>query len=128
MLEHVGECHDFPAVSAVVVADNLVQVVVSGNHVFQRAVLGSILNAQFLDVESVVDTEIGVHIRHIESVELRLGVAQGKVECACLEHIVGVAGRKAQSQSAVYDIFAQSDGYFSHAVFRLFIVDRVVVQ
>ena len=57
VLKNVGESHHFASFADIGVADNAVTEVVGRHHIFQRAVVGYILNAYFFDVESVVDAE-----------------------------------------------------------------------
>ena len=65
---------------------------------------------------------------HVQRIESRLGISQGRLHLRCLEHLRGMIGRDAQRLSAIYDILAQSDGERGDTLLCRLLADGVIVQ
>ena len=72
LLEHAAEGDDLAPTLVDAVADDLIDGVVGGGNVVERAVLVGLLHPQTLDVETVVDLEVVAHMTHVEGVEAGL--------------------------------------------------------
>ena len=87
-----------------------------------------ILHFEGLDVETVVNLEVGTGVGGVEGIELGLRLAQGYVHLAGLQHLVGVVGRHAQGLSAVDDVLAQSQCQARYALLGFLVADGIVVE
>jgi len=82
----------------------------------------------FSEVESVVDGDLRGEIGGVEGVELRLGLSQGDVHLAGLQHFVGMCGADAQVEAAVDDVLSEPEGEVGDAFLCLLVADGVVVD
>ena len=80
------------------------------------------------EVESVVGGEMVGHVLEVEGVEARLRLAQRHVEFRSLQHLMGMGRADAQRESAIDDVFAQSQCQVDDAFVGTFVADGVVVD
>ena len=105
----------------------MVERVVGRCDIVQRAVLVGFLHLKLEDVEAVVNLKVAVNALHVERIELRLGLLQGRFHLAGLQHLVRVVRTYAQRLSSVNDILAQSERQARNAFLRLLVAYGVIV-
>ena len=126
--EHTAEGDKFASAIVKAIANDAVVRVVCGGDKVQRMVSFGLLYTQFQHVKAIVYGKVGVEMLGVESVELRLRVAQSRFHLACLQHLVGVIRTNAECLTAIHNVFSQSKGKVGNAVFGSFVANRVIVD
>ena len=96
--------------------------------VVQGTVGISLLHTEFLDIEAIVHLEVVAHMTHVQRIEPRLGISQGRLHLRRLKHLRGMIGRDTQRLSAVNDILAQSESKRGDTLLCRLLADGVIVQ
>ena len=130
VLEHSGKADDLAVLTFVVaVVDALVVGVEGGTDPTEGTVVFGIAHGDGLEVEGVVDLEgQGGVLCWLKGIEAGLGFAQGDVGLAHLEYLVGMGWTDAQGESAIDDVFTESEGEVDYAFGGLFVAYGVVVD
>ena len=128
VLENVGESDQLPSARIKSVAYHHVIRIISGSDEIERSVSLRILHMQLEQVESVVEREILPHILQVKRIEPCLRFTQGYLHLACLQHLRRMIRTNAQSQSAVNDVFSQTESQAYDSFFGQFIVDGIIID
>ena len=129
MAKHIGKRHQFSSLSEFRIAYHAVVEIECRHKILQSPCLERLRHGELHKIEAV----IGLKVRALghcprNSIQLRLRVAQSKVYCRCLEHVVRMLGRETKRHAAVYDIFAEPCSHLHYAVFGHLVVERIVIE
>ena len=102
--------------------------VVGRCYVVERTVLVSFLHPEVQYVKSIVHLKVLAHVFHVESVEARLCLTQGRFHLASLQHLVRMLRTDTKRLSSVDDIFSQSESEACNTLVSFFVAYRIVVD